>query len=157
MTKGLAQCTVNSPSFCGQEQRYPITQISSGTDKEALIVSHYSFLSLEIHRKNWFFIVTTHTYFSIERADWPKLHDMFKAHDDKKCQRKFPVGFPVSDCALNLLFVQILSQDFVVHIEIRCVIKAKRVLLVCSFVRSCAGKTAPAPKRSCNSSRTKSN
>ena len=39
-------------------------------------------------------VVTTHLL-SIERADWPKLHDMFKARDANVWQREFPVGFPV--------------------------------------------------------------
>ena len=30
---------------------------------------------------------------SIERADWPKLHDMLKARDSNTWQRQFPVGF----------------------------------------------------------------
>ena len=35
---------------------------------------------------------TTHLL-SIERADWPKLHNMFKAHDANVWQREFPVDF----------------------------------------------------------------
>ena len=44
--------------------------------------------------------VTTHL-FSIERADLPKLHDMFKARDANVWQREFPVGFPVEVSAFN--------------------------------------------------------
>ena len=73
--------------------------------------------------------VTTHLL-SIERADWPKLHDMFKARDANLWQRGFPVGFPVEVSALNSLFINIF-HDFVARIERGCVIKAKHVLLVC--------------------------
>ena len=38
--------------------------------------------------------ITTHLL-SIERADWPKLHDMFKARDANVWQREFPVGFVI--------------------------------------------------------------
>ena len=38
--------------------------------------------------------LTTHMLF-IERADWSKKPDMFKARDAKSWQREFPVGFPV--------------------------------------------------------------
>ena len=50
--------------------------------------------------------ITTHLL-SIERADWPKLHDMFKARDAKAWQREFPVGNPVRVCASNLLLINI--------------------------------------------------
>ena len=46
--------------------------------------------------------LTTHLL-SIERADWPKLHDMFKARDANVWQGEFPVGFPVEISALNSL------------------------------------------------------
>ena len=46
-------------------------------------------------------VMTTHLL-SIERVDWPKLHDMFKARDAKAWQLKFPVGFPVTLCASSL-------------------------------------------------------
>ena len=72
---------------------------------------------------------TTHLLY-IERADWPKLHDMFKAHDVKAWQREFPVGFPLGVCASNLLLI-IIFLDIVARVESRCVIKAKHVLLVC--------------------------
>ena len=71
--------------------------------------------------------LTTHLL-SIERADWPKPHDMFKARDAKAWQREFPVGSPV--CGSNLLLINIFL-DIVARIESRCVIKAKHVLLVC--------------------------
>ena len=74
-------------------------------------------------------IITTHLL-SIERANWPKLHDMFKAHDAIAWQREFPVGFPVEVSALNSLFINIF-HDVVARIESRCVIKAKHALLVC--------------------------
>ena len=47
---------------------------------------------------------------SIERADWPKLHDMFKTSDARTWQRKFPLGFLVKVCALNLLFIKIFTM-----------------------------------------------
>ena len=74
-------------------------------------------------------IITTHLL-SVERADWPKLHDMFKARDAKAWQRGFPVGFSVTICAPNLLLINIFLH-IVARIESRCVIKAKHVLLVC--------------------------
>ena len=101
------------------------------------------------------FVLTTHLI-SIKRADWPKLHDMSKTRDCKAWQRKFPVGYPVTICALNLLLINIFL-DVVTRIGSRCVIKEKYVLLVCKFVRFFAGKTALALKRSCNFSREKSN
>ena len=73
--------------------------------------------------------LTTHLL-SIDRADWQKLHDMFKARDANVWQREFPVGFPIEVSALNLFFVNIF-HDVVTRIESRCVIKAKHVLLVC--------------------------
>ena len=97
--------------------------------------------------------LTTHLL-SIERHDWPKLHDMLKARDAKTGQRKFPAGFRVRFCALDLLFINFF-RDVVVGIESRCVIKSKHVLLVCSYVRFCVGKTALALKRSCNFSQRK--
>ena len=55
--------------------------------------------------------VTTHLL-SVERADWPKLHDMFKARDAKTWQRKFPPGFPVKFvpwiCYSSTLFTMLL-------------------------------------------------
>ena len=53
----------------------------------------------------WYYM-TTHLL-SIERADWPKLHYMFKARDANAWQREFQVGFPVEVSALNSLFVNI--------------------------------------------------
>ena len=53
--------------------------------------------------------ITTHLL-SIERADWPMLHDMFKARDVKAWQREFPVGFLVWVCPSNLLLINILSR-----------------------------------------------
>ena len=44
--------------------------------------------------------ITTHL-FSIERADWPKLHDMFQARDAKAQYREFPLRFLVGFCASN--------------------------------------------------------
>ena len=73
--------------------------------------------------------ITTHLL-SIERADWPKLHEMFKARDITAWQRDFPVGFPVKVSALNSIFINTF-HDVVARIESRCVIKAKHVLLVC--------------------------
>ena len=64
-------------------------------------------------------IITTHML-SIERAGWPKLHDMFKARDAKTRQRKFPVGFPLSVWAITLLFS--IFHDVVANIESKCVI-----------------------------------
>ena len=47
--------------------------------------------------------------FSIERADWPRLHDMFKARDANAWQREFPVGFPVEVSALYSLFINFVA------------------------------------------------
>ena len=99
--------------------------------------------------------VTTHLL-SIERANWPKVHDMFKACDAKTWQHELPVGFQVRVCALNLLFINIFNDVFVC-IESSCVIKAKHVLLAWEFVRFCTGKTALVLKCSCNFSHIKSN
>ena len=66
----------------------------------------------------------------IERADWPKLHDIFKARDTNVWQHEFPVGFSVEISALNSIFINIL-HDVVARIESRCEIQAKHVLLAC--------------------------
>ena len=58
------------------------------------------------------YIEMTHLL-SIEGADWPKLHDMFKTRDAKTWQRKFPEGFPVGVYALKLLFINIFMMIFV--------------------------------------------
>ena len=58
--------------------------------------------------------LTTHLL-SIERADWPKLHAVFKARDPNTWQ----VGFPVEVCALNSLSNNIFL-DAVACIESRC-------------------------------------
>ena len=71
--------------------------------------------------------VTTHLL-SIERADWPKLHDMFKARDVNVWQREFPAGLPVEVSALNSTFINIF-HDVVALIESKCVIKAKHVYI----------------------------
>ena len=76
-----------------------------------------------------FYGLTTHLL-SIQSADRPKLHDMFKACDANVWQREFPVGFPVEVSALNSIFINIF-HDVVACIGSRCVIKAKHVLLVC--------------------------
>ena len=73
--------------------------------------------------------LTTHLI-SVERVDWPKLHDMFKARDAKAWQCEFPLEFPVRVCASNLLLIMIFL-DIVARIESKCVMKAKYVLLVC--------------------------
>ena len=49
---------------------------------------------------------TTHLL-SIERADWPKLHDMFKARDANIWQRELPVEFPFELSALDSIFINI--------------------------------------------------
>ena len=77
--------------------------------------------------------MTTHLL-PIERADWPKLHNMFEARDAKTWQRKFPVGFPSRVGAFNFLFN--IFHHFVVRIDSRCVIKAKYVLLIRSILRA---------------------
>ena len=64
---------------------------------------------------------------SIERADCPKLHDMFKAFDAKAWQGEFPVAFPVRVCASNLFLINIFLE-ILAHIESKGVIKAKHVL-----------------------------
>ena len=61
------------------------------------------------HEQYSIHLLTTHLL-SIERVDWLKLHDMFNARDAKNWPRKFPVGFPVSVCALNLLLINIFSR-----------------------------------------------
>ena len=66
----------------------------------------------------------------IERADWPKLHIMFKTRDANVWQREFLVEFLVEVSALNSLFTNIF-HDVIARIESRCVIKAKHVFLVC--------------------------
>ena len=88
---------------------------------------------IEETNKSCHTIITTHLFF-IERADWPKVHDMFKARDAIAWQREFPVGFPLRVCASNLIFINIFL-DIVARMESRCVIEAKHVLLVCLFVR----------------------
>ena len=77
--------------------------------------------------------ITTHLL-SIERADWLKPNNKFKGRKAKTLQTKFPVGFPVGVCALNLLFI--CNFHDVVCIERRCMIKA---LIIRSIF---AGKTA---------------
>ena len=79
--------------------------------------------------KQSFYHVTTHLL-SIDRADWPKLHDMFKACDAIIWQREFPLGFRIVVSALNSLFINIF-HDVVARTESRCLIKVKHVLLVC--------------------------
>ena len=84
-----------------------------------------SFCTETAHGEPWqHHTVTTHLL-SIERADWPKQSDLFKASDAKTWKRKFSIGFPVRVCALNLLFVNIF-HDVVVRKESRCVIKQNR-------------------------------
>ena len=51
---------------------------------------------------------TTHL-FSIERVNWPQLHEIFKECDANTRQRQFPEVFLVRVCALYLLFVNILT------------------------------------------------
>ena len=92
---------------------------------------------------------------SIEPADWPKLHDIFKACDANVWQREFPAGFSVAVSALNSLLINIF-HDVVACIESRCVTKGKHVLLVCWIIWFCAGKTALALKHSCIFSCTRS-
>ena len=72
--------------------------------------------------------LTTHPL-SIERADRPKLHDMFEARDANVWQREFPVGFPVEVSALNSIFINIF-HDVVARIESRCVSGVTHVLIV---------------------------
>ena len=90
--------------------------------------SFVSDINVMFHIKQFSYI-TTHLLTN-ECADWPKLHDMFKACDAKTWQREFPVGSPARVCALNLLLINIF-HDVVACIESRCMIKAKHVLLVC--------------------------
>ena len=65
---------------------------------------------------------------SIERVDWPELHDMFKARDANTRQRQFP-DFRLESvpciCDSPTLF-----HDVDTPRDSRCVIKAKHVLLV---------------------------
>ena len=51
-------------------------------------------------------VLTTHLL-SIERANWPKLHDMFKARDANVWQRESQVRFPVEISAINSIFINI--------------------------------------------------
>ena len=51
--------------------------------------------------------LTTHLL-SIERADWSKQPEVFKARDAKIRKREFPVGFPV----LTLCFELVIHQHF---------------------------------------------
>ena len=67
---------------------------------------------------------------------------------------KDDMDFRFRVCALNLLLINIF-HDVVAHIESRCVIKARHVLLPCEFIRFCAGKIALTLKRSCNFSSAK--
>ena len=67
----------------------------------------------------WPFLLTTHLL-SIEPAEWPKLREMFKAHDINTWQRAFPIGFPVEVCALNSLFFNIFMMIlFVLNADAR--------------------------------------
>ena len=111
-------------------------EVGGGHDHHCDVTNHAHFscwiFSALLHeassmtpQEKWFPCLTT-PLLSIEHADWSKLHDMFKIRDAKTWQRKFPVGFPVRVCALNLLFINI-SHDFVVRIESRCMIEAKHV------------------------------
>ena len=118
---------------------------------------HYTIptITLPLNGKNplsRYWTVTTHLL-SIGRADWLKLHYMFNACDAKSWQRELPVGFPVRNCALNVLFINIFSRCFA-RIESGCVTEAKHVLLVCYFVPFFAGKLR---ERFSNFSREKSN
>ena len=78
--------------------------------------------------KSWCFYLL-----SIECADWSRLRDMYEACCAKIWQLKFPVGFPVKVCGLNLLFISICNDIVVVRIESGCVIKAKHVSLLCNY------------------------
>ena len=57
--------------------------------------------------------LTTHLL-SNERADWPKLHDMFKARDAKTWQREFPIELPVRVFTSNLLLITIFHDGLLV-------------------------------------------
>ena len=70
----------------------------------------------EGHTEKSHVIYLTMHLLSIQRTDWPKLHDMFKARDAKTWQRSFPLGFPVTICASNLLSINIVF-DIVARIE----------------------------------------
>ena len=96
-------------------------------------------------------LITTHLL-SIERVDWPKLHDMFKARDANTWQLRFPVGFLVRVCALYLLFFSNF-HDVVACIESGRVIKARYVFLLCKFVFIAQDKPALELKRSRDFSR----
>ena len=105
--------------------RFKIRQVPTA---ETAAKFHNDWKNLNIDLKPLSQHLTTHLL-STERADWPKLHNMFKAHDANVWQREFPVGFPVEVSALNSLFINIF-HDVVARIESKCVIKAKHVLLV---------------------------
>ena len=68
----------------------------------------------------WYHL-TTHLLY-IERVDWPKRHDMFKAHDANVWQHEIPVVFPVKASAFNSIFRN-MFHDIVARTESRCVIK----------------------------------
>ena len=100
------------------------------------VPSAYGFDSSHRHRGRTTFStqssenkITTHLY-SIERADWSKPHDMFKARG----QTTSTYGqLPVRGLAECLLFIDISLRCFT-RIEIIYVINAKDDLLFCQFV-----------------------
>ena len=92
-----------------------------------IVCEEFQTVPLKLHTSN--FPITMHLL-SIEHADWPKLLNMFKACDANVWQREFLVGFPFEVSALNSLFIN-MFHGVAAHIESRCVIKAKHVLLIC--------------------------
>ena len=98
----------------------------------------------------------TEQLLSIQRADWPKLHDMFKARDSNTWQRQFPVEFPVQCFCLEFVIHQRFSRRCCSYrrpmrdLNKTCLIG----LLISSILR---WKIAFALKCSCTFSRTKSN
>ena len=59
---------------------------------------------------------------SVERTDWPMLHDIFKARNAKTWQRKFPV------------VIRQHFHDVVARIESKCVIKGNKACLVALLI-----------------------
>ena len=65
---------------------------------------------------------------SIERADWPKLHDKFKTRDANFRQRQRPSDFRL-EFAPCICHSSAFIHDVVAHIEFACVIKRNKANL----------------------------
>ena len=92
--------------------------------------------------------LTTHLL-SIEGPDWPKLHDLYKAHDAKTYQYKFRYGKGLwLVCALSLLFINIFFTMLLFALKADAWLKQNMsllvALLICSILR---WKKIPAQNR----------